>query len=319
MSTAVGGDIILDIGSNDGSMLGFYDPKFKLVGIDPTGVKFAKSYRTDITLIPDFFTAETFKAHFGDKKAKIITSIAMMYDLEDPVAFFKDISSILDNNGIWHIEQSYLPLMLEKNSYDTICHEHIEYYSLKQIELMASLADLKIIDVGTNSVNGGSFYVTMAKRSYDRMPPNFGWMHVLEAKAKLTDVNTYIEFKNRVESGAKELKELIAKINLEGKKVFGYGASTKGNILLQYCGFTADDIPMFAEVNPDKFGCVTPGSNIPIVSETEARALNPDYFLVLPWHFKDNIIAREQEFLNNGGKLIFPLPEITIVDKDTNV
>jgi hypothetical protein len=307
-------DIVLDIGSNDGSTLGFYKPSARLVGMDPTGIKFASSYRSDIKLIPDFFTADTFKKHFGEAKAKVITSIAMMYDLEDPVVFFKDISKILHQDGIWHIEQSYLPLMLRQNAYDTVCHEHIEYYSLKQIEIMASLADLKIIDAGTNDINGGSFYVTMAHNSNIKFTSTTpAWLLRMEADAKLTSPSTYEHFRKEIHRTATELKALLAQIKAEGKTVYGYGASTKGNILLQYCGLTKDDIHAFAEVNPDKFGCVTPGTNIPIISEAEARANKPDYFLVLPWHFRANIIEREKEFLSSGGKLIFPLPNVEVV------
>ena len=272
-------DIILDIGSNDGSTLSFYRPSSKLVGIDPTGVKFSNTYRPDITLITKFFTADVFRDAFGEQKAKIITSIAMMYDLENPVEFFKDISKILHAKGIWHIEQSYLPLMLTQNAYDTVCHEHIEYYSLKQIEIMASLADLKIIDAGINNINGGSFYVTMAHKSNTSITGGIpAWMSAMEIEADLTNLDTYANFKGRIESISSDLRKLLMQIKAEGKTVYGYGASTKGNILLQYCGITTDDIPAFAEVNSDKFGCVTPGTNIPIISEEEARAKNPDYF-----------------------------------------
>lgn len=315
ISSAEPGDFVLDIGSNDGSTLGMYNPQFKLVGMDPTGVKFKNSYRSDITLIPDFFSAKTFEKHFPGKKPKIITSIAMLYDLEDPVQFFREIASILHPKGIWHVEQSYLPLMLSQNAYDTICHEHIEYYGLKQIQIMATMVGLKIIDVSWNKINGGSFHVTMAHASNTSKTENIPtWFSAKEAEARLSDLSTYTEFKNRVESSAKEIKELLLQLKNEGKKVFGYGASTKGNVLLQYCGITKDELPMFAEVNPDKFGCVTPGTNIPIVSEVEARAQNPDYFMVLPWHFRENIIEREREYLMSGGKLIFPLPELEIVD-----
>lgn len=308
-------DLVLDIGSNDGSTLGFYNPSAKLVGMDPTGIKFASSYRSDIKLIADFFTAEKFEEHLGNQKAMIITSIAMMYDLEDPVAFFKDIKKVLHPQGIWHIEQSYLPLMLQQNAYDTVCHEHIEYYSLKQIEIMASMADLKIIDADINDINGGSFHVTMAHRSNTNFTGTTpAWMSAMEAKADLTNPVTYTRFNESINHTAVKLKELLSTIKAEGKKVYGYGASTKGNILLQHCKLTTDDIIAFAEVNPDKYGCVTPGTNIPIISEAEARANNPDYFIVLPWHFRNNIIEREREFLLNGGKLIFPLPQVEVVD-----
>ena len=126
-------------------------------------------------------------------------------------------------------------------------------------------------------------------------------------------IKPYKEFSERAFLHRKNLTDLINALVADGKKIFGYGASTKGNVLLQFCGLTEKEIPFIAEVNEEKFGCYTPGSNIPIISEKEAKAMNPDYFLVLPWHFKDNILAREEEYIMNGGKFIFPLPEIIII------
>jgi hypothetical protein len=205
--------------------------------------------------------------------------------------------------------------MLQQTAYDTVCHEHIEYYSLKQIEIMASMADLKIIDADVNDINGGSFHVTMAHRSNTNFTGTTpAWMSAMEAKADLTNPVTYTRFNESINHTAVKLKELLSTLKTEGKKVYGYGASTKGNILLQHCKLTTDDIIAFAEVNPDKYGCVTPGTNIPIISEAEARSNNPDYFIVLPWHFRSNVIEREREFLLKGGKLIFPLPQVEVVD-----
>lgn len=309
-------DVVLDIGSNDGSTLSFYNPKVKLVGVDPTGIKFKDSYRADMKLIPDFFSAATWRQHMGDVKPKIITSIAMMYDLEEPTQFFREVADILHPEGIWHIEQSYLPLMLQQNAYDTICHEHIEYYSLKQIKLMATLAGLTIVETGTNDINGGSFYVTM-KHSDPFVGETINPLVAdLETRANLDSYDTYVDFTNRIQEESDKLVSLLASIKAEGKTVIGYGASTKGNILLHNCKITTELLPAIAEVNPDKFGCVTPGTNIPIISESDARKQNPDYFLVLPWHFKANILEREKEFLRNGGKFIFPLPEMHIVSAE---
>ena len=308
-------DLVIDIGSNDATSLKAYKSKCKKVGIDPTGVKFKKYYTDDISLIPDFFSAKVFKDSFGEQKAKIITSIAMFYDLEEPQNFVEDIESVLADDGVWHFEQSYMPSMLRTNAYDTVCHEHLEFYSFKVVKEMLENNGLKVIDVQMNAINGGSFAVTASKKSahYKENTPIINWTLQQEDDLGLYSPKPYRDFEERVFKHRKNLKELIKALTKDGKKVFGYGASTKGNVLLQFCGLTSKEIPYIAEVNEDKFGSFTPGTLIPIISEEEAKKMKPDYFLVLPWHFKHNILEREKEYLENGGKFIFPMPEIEIV------
>ncbi|RYD77599.1 MAG: methyltransferase domain-containing protein [Verrucomicrobiaceae bacterium] len=309
------GDVVLDIGSNDATSLKAYRTSgLRRIGIDPTGAKFREYYTDDITLIPDFFTATNYRS-VERKPAKIVTSIAMFYDLEDPIAFARDIESVLADEGVWHFEQSYLPSMLRMTSYDTICHEHLEYYSLRVVQHILAAAGLKCIDVAMNAVNGGSFAVTAAKIKSNRKPNSavINWLIEQEDRMGLDTPRPYREFEERVFRHRQDLVRLLEALNADGKKVLGYGASTKGNVVLQFCGFTAKDIPAIAEVNPDKFGSFTPGTRIPIISEADARAMRPDYFLVLPWHFKEGILQREKEYLANGGKFIFPFPEIEII------
>lgn len=306
---------MLDIGSNDATSLKAYTTSgLRRIGIDPTGSKFRQYYPDDIALVPDFFTAKNYRS-VESKPAKIVTSIAMFYDLEDPIAFARDIESVLADDGVWHFEQSYLPSMLRMTSYDTICHEHLEYYSLGVVQHILTEAGMKVVDVAMNAVNGGSFAVTAAKKSSKRKPNDaiINWLLGQEDRMGLNTPRPYREFEERVFRHRQDLKRLLESLNADGKKVLGYGASTKGNVVLQFCGFTAKDIPAIAEVNPDKFGSFTPGSRIPIVSEADAHKMNPDYLLVLPWHFKDGILQREKDYLARGGKFIFPFPEIEII------
>jgi hypothetical protein len=308
-------DLVIDIGSNDATSLKAYTGKHRKVGIDPTGKKFAEYYTDDIVLIPDFFSAEVFRAAFPRDKAKVITSIAMFYDLESPVSFVKDIESVLADDGVWHFEQSYMPSMLRTNSYDTICHEHLEFYSFRVVKNLLEACGMRVVDVQMNAINGGSFAVTACKKSaaFKSNKPIIDWMLRQEDDMGLDTPKPYRDFEERVFKHRKNLMELIGALVSDGKKIIGYGASTKGNVLLQFCGLTAEHIPFIAEVNDQKFGSFTPGSNIPIISEQEARKMKPDYFFVLPWHFKSSILEREQEYINNGGKFIFPLPEIEIL------
>lgn len=310
------GDRVLDIGSNDATTLKAYTAAgIKRIGIDPTGKKFSQYYTGDIRLVPDFFSASAYRS-IESQPARIITSIAMFYDLDSPVEFAKQIESTLADDGIWHFEQSYMPSMLRLNSYDTICHEHLEYYSLGVIKIILEKAGMKIVDVAMNAINGGSFAVTAVKAGNKSVAQNravIDWLLEQEDRMGLNTPRPYRDFEERVFRHRDDLTRLIRALNADGKKVLGYGASTKGNVVLQFCGLTNKDIPAIADVNPDKFGCFTPGTHIPIVSEQEARAMKPEYFLVLPWHFKDGILRREKDFLAGGGKMIFPFPEIEIV------
>ena len=309
------GDTVLDIGSNDATSLKAYQTaSLKRIGIDPTGAKFRQYYPDDIKLVPDFFNAKNFDG-VSKERAKIITSIAMFYDLEDPIAFARDIAHCLAPDGVWHFEQSYMPSMLRLTSYDTICHEHVEYYSLQVVEKILAAADMKVLDVQMNAVNGGSFAVTAGHKNTTRKANRavIDWLLSQEERMGLATPRPYREFEERVFRHREDLRRLLRALRDDGKRIVGYGASTKGNVVLQYCGIGPDLVEAIAEVNPDKFGHVTPGSHIPIVSETDALKMKPDYYLVLPWHFKDNILQREQKFLADGGKMIFPFPEIEIV------
>lgn len=313
------GDIVLDIGSNDATLLRSY-PKLgqRLGGIDPSAAKFRHYYPDDVALKCDFFSSATFKDLFGDpSRAKIVTSIAMFYDLEDPLSFMQEVEGILADDGIWHFEQSYMPAMLEATAYDTVCQEHLEYYGLTQIKWMTDRSGLRILDVELNKVNGGSFAVTVAKESspYKQNLEAVNALLLKEEQMAFETLQPYAAFRDATFRHRDHLRQLVDGLNATGKKIFGYGASTKGNVLLQFCGFTADDIPCIAEVNQDKFGHYTPGTGIPIVPEEEARKLRPDYFLVLPWHFRSGIIEREKDFLSRGGQLIFPLPHLEAVGR----
>jgi hypothetical protein len=309
-------DLIVDIGSNDSTLLQAYPAQsVQLVGMDPSGPKFRQYYPAHIRLIPDFFSAKLVQKAFPAKRAKVITSIAMFYDLEQPLDFVKDVAELLHDEGVWVFEQSYLSFMLDTNSYDTICHEHLEYYALKQIKYMTDRMGLKIVDIEFNDVNGGSFSVTAAKRAapYPEAQALIARTLEQESDHALGKLTTYKAFASRITDHREKLLTLLHDLQHQDKKVFGYGASTKGNVLIQYCGIDSRLIPHIAEVNQDKFGAYTPGSRIPIVSEAESRRMKPDFFFVFPWHFKSGILQREQQFLRDGGQLIFPLPRIEIV------
>lgn len=307
------GDAIIDIGSNDATSLKAYPKKgYKLFGVDPTGIKFREYYTDDITLVPDFFSAAAISGPLNGQKAKVVTSFSMFYDLEDPVQFAREVAGALADDGIWVFEQSYLPAMLRANSFDTICHEHLEFYALRQIEWIAREAGLKVVDVEFNDVNGGSFSVTATKVSNGLQPnaANLDRIRADEAAMKLDGDAVYEAFKARVEEARTATVQFLKEAREAGKTVYGLGASTKGNVLLQEFGINDSHVIAIGEVNHDKFGSFTPGSLIPIKSEAEVLALNPDYIFVLPWHFRPFF---ESLHSLTGRKLVFPLPTFEVM------
>jgi hypothetical protein len=307
------GDLVLDIGSNDSTTLQCYPNEgLHLVGIDPTGVKFSSYYPAHIDLIPDFFSAKLVKQMFPDKKAKIISSFSMFYDLEDPTDFMRQVFEVLDDDGVWVFEQSYLPEMLATNSFDTVCHEHLEFYTLKQIKWMADRVGFNIIDVEFNDINGGSFSVTVTKQKRGvEVSPKVQKILDQEVDLGLDTLQPFEDFAERVNKARNELLQLIGSIHERGQTIYAIGASTKGNVLLQYYGISDKQIPMVGEVNSEKYNCYTPGSWIPIGKEEDVLLKNPDYLLILPWHFRKFFIENPKFA---GAKLIFPLPEVQVIE-----
>lgn len=306
------GDLVLDIGSNDSTTLRAYPEKvYDLVGIDPTAVKFSSFYPPSIRLIPEFFSANRISKVLDGRKAKVITSFSMFYDLEAPLSFAKEIEDTLHDDGVWILEQSYLPAMLQTNSFDTICHEHLEFYSLRQIHWICEKVGLKIIDVEFNEINGGSFSITTAKVRSKHTPD---YQHIEQILSReeglgLSGTDVFEHFRIRVEQVRQNVVDFLIKAKAEGKSVHALGASTKGNVLLQYFKLDSTLIKSIGEVNPDKYGSFTPGSLIPIVSEEEVLKNNPDYILVLPWHFKKFFIKSDKF---KESKLVFLLPNLEI-------
>jgi NDP-4-keto-2,6-dideoxyhexose 3-C-methyltransferase len=308
------GDVLIDIGSNDGTTLGFYQKdRFKLIGVDPTAAKFRKYYRKDIQVVENFFPSDELTNILNGQKAKIITSFSMFYDLEDPVSFAKEIASTLCDNGIWIFEQSYIGAMLETNSFDTICHEHIEFYGLKQINYILELAQLKIVDIEFNEINGGSISISAAKYNADYLSPVNQIAEILqfEDQSGITDGSAFKAFKDRIYVEKEKLTKFLVKCKSEGKRICGVGASTKGNVLLQHYQITSELMECIAEVNPEKFGCFTPSTNIPLMNEDDVLNSNPDYLVVLPWHFKE-FFLKNPKF--KGRTLVFPLPKFEIIE-----
>jgi len=307
------GDLIVDIGSNDGTSLSSYPAdKFELVGFEPIGKKFEQYYPERIRLIPDFFSANRFQKELPGKHASVITSFSMFYDLEDPTAFMRDIESCLSEEGVWVFEQSYLPSMLRTNSFDTICHEHLEFYSLKQINWMAENAGLKILDVDFNDINGGSFSITAAKTSSNHKVQTEKLKNIFddEIGMGLDTLGPWKTFEEQIAKERNSLVHFLEKAAADGKSVYGLGASTKGNVLLQHFEINEQLLQAIGEVNKDKFGSFTPGTHIPLIPEDEVLGKNPDFLLVLPWHFKEFFLSLPKL---KGKTLVFPLPKFEVV------
>lgn len=324
-------DVWLDIACNDGTLLehvGNLGKAIIRIGIDPADDTFVReSTKHAEEIIQDFFTFESYKnSKFGNINPAVITTIAMFYDLEDPATFIQDVRRIIDKNGIWVLQLSYTPLMLKQLAFDNICHEHVYYYSLFNIKELLEKNGFKLVDCQLNSVNGGSFRIYAQRSDSDKSSfadqsfrdvGNYRIESTLayEEKLNLGSSETWLEFFSRIEALKKKTRDFIISEKSLGKKIWAYGASTKGNTLLQYFGLDSSLIEGIAERSSYKFGLKTVGTNIPICSETEMREKNPDYLLVLPWHFISEFLERENEFLERGGKFIVPCPEFNIIGK----
>jgi NDP-4-keto-2,6-dideoxyhexose 3-C-methyltransferase len=310
------GDAVLDVGSNDCTFVGNYPEHVLRHGCDPTGVQFTDFYtETKTTLIPTYFTKAAIQTTLGnDRRFKAVTSISMFYDLPDPVQFAKDVYDVLEDDGVWGLEQSYAATMLERNSIDTICHEHLEYYGVRQIKNIMDRAGFKILDISLNECNGGSFRIYVAKATSAVHIENVDLVNTFlenEIKSGMHTTERYAKF---VEDCKAEVDKLVAFVTLakkDGKATYVYGASTKGNCLLQFANLDSSAIPYAVERNPLKVGRTT-STGIEIISEETMRENPSAYMLVLPWHFRSEIIQRESKFLENGGQLLFPFPHFEV-------
>jgi hypothetical protein len=314
------GDLVVDIGCNDGTLLdGYRTEQIKHLGFDPSDVgRYAveKGYE----VIRDFFSGRRLGERYPDQKAKVITSIAMFYDLEDPSAFARDVAARLAEDGVWVMELHYLPLMLERNAFDAIVHEHLEYYSLAVLERLFAAAGLEAIAASVNDVNGGSIRLMIGHRGQRELLPEHHHalqdLRLREFEMALDAGAPYKQFAAGAEAVRDDLAKLCRSLKDDGKTIHVYGASTKGNTILQYADLDHTVISYAADRNADKWGSRTIRTEIPIISEEESREMEPDYYLILPWHFLDEFLEREAAFFERGGRFIVPLPEVRIVGRD---
>ena len=308
---------VLDIGCNDGTLLDSYPENIEKWGVDPSNIAATTADR--INLVQDTFPSSTLRERLAGKKFDAVTSIAMYYDLKDPVGFAAEIQKLLADDGIWIVEMSYLPMMLHTNSVDTVCHEHLEYYSLAALEHIAAAVDMRIIDASLNDTNGGSIQLLLCNKSsqlHRDTSPALQLLRDFETRIELQTARPIAAFRQRVEIQREEIVALVREIRERKETIHVYGASTKGNVLIQWCGFDNHQLPFAADRNPRKVGAKTIGTAIEIISEEDSRAMQPDYYLVLPWHFRREILQREKNTIMAGTRMIFPLPELLMVSSD---
>jgi hypothetical protein len=309
----------LDIASNDGTLLsGYKDQEIVKIGIDPLISFVNDRYPAQAIKINKFFSAKEVESSV-DSSIDIVTSLSVFYDLTDPLAFAKDVAKVMAEDGIWFLEQSYLPSMIETNSYDTICHEHLNYYSLSILEKILSAAGLKIVSAETNNVNGGSIGILAVKQKNEffEISPQVEELKELEIANGFLNEDCLLQFAENAGKHMNEFKTFLTNLKGRGYEIYGLGASTKGNVLLQCCGIDSRLMTSIGEVNPRKFGKVTPGTQIPIVNESEIISGDPKgkVIVIIPWHFQESILRKLQKFIDNGGEVVIPLPRIRLIKK----
>lgn len=314
------GDIVVDIGANDCTMLAYFPENTIRIGVEPAKNIDWSGIDKSIKIVNNYFSKANLEPALEGKKVKIFTSCAMFYDLDDPHSFVADVKSLLAPDGVWCIQLSYLVLMLNNLNFYDICHEHLEYYSLQTLSNLMERHGLKIFDAETNQVNGGSLFVSITHKENNREKlENLKKLLQVEEEMKLYDPITYRNFYVRMEDLARRVRGHIENEIKNGNKVLGLGASTKGNVLLQFFGIDKKMLPYISERNPMKVGLRTLGTDIELISEERARELKPSCMLALPWYFKKEIVAREREYIENGGTLLFPMPYPHLITKDGEV
>lgn len=306
---------ILDIGANDGTLLNYYPKAVRKVGIEPSNA--IKETTGEIEIINDFFPSQKILKRLKGRSFDIITSVAVFYDIDDPVSFARHVKKLLSPEGIWIFEVFYMPELLKKNCYDMICHEHLSYFSLHVLQIILKKTGMKLIKVQKNTINGSSIKCTAThyeNSKYSKYRPVQAIKRILdqEKSLKLESKYTYFYYQKRIEKKRDELIATIQKLKKAGKTIHLYGASTKGNTVLQFCQFNNEIIEAAADKNPEKHDALTLGTNIPIISEASSRKMKPDYYLVLPWAFRNEFIKRERNILATTN-MIFPFPKIEIV------
>ena len=308
------GDYVLDIASNDGTLLSYYKKNVITFGIDPLVNKYKKDYKNINYKVSDFFSYKIICKVNKNIKFKAITALSVFYDIKNPKIFLKDIKKVLHSDGIFNLEFADLKLILKNNMFDTICHEHLEYYSVTVINNLLKKVGLRIFDHYYNDTNGGSSsYYICHKNAKFQTSKKIPKVLIDEKRFKINSLETYNKFKERIDEIKKNLINLLRKLKIQKKVIHGYGASTKGNVLLQYFNIDNKFLDCISDRNPKKNNCYTPGTNIKILTESKSRSLKPDYYLVLPWHFKTEILKREKNIRRKGTKFIFPLPILKII------
>lgn len=319
------GEAVLDIGANDGTLLSCYPEGLFRVAVDPA-LNLAEECRPHCEVhLADFFSAEAVRGAAGSRQYQIVTSIAMFYDLPDPVGFAREVASLLAKEGVWVLQLSYTPLMVIQNAFDNIGHEHLEYYTLASLIPILQAAELTVAAAEVNPTNGGSLRLVIRHQNQELRAPGylqdvgrvqFSALKTWERREGYDEPVVFHRFTERIHDLRDRTRETLMNLRGEGKTVLGYGASTKGNTLLQWYGIGPDWIPAIADRQPGKKGLVTAGSWIPIISEAEMRAWRPDVLFVLPWHFLNGFLQREAEFLDRGGQFLVPLPELQLVGRE---
>ena len=317
------GDVVLDIGSNDGTLLSLYQTQGIIrVGMDPTIVKYKSLYPNSTIAVSEFFSAAAFESVCPGRKAKVVSTVAMLYDLPDPSGFAKQVRQILADIGFWHIEVSYGPWMLESGAFDAVCHEHVEYYSLKTLKRILDLSGFKIAAISFNDTNGGSLSITatpVENKSASEATSDLQSIIDKEDSSGCNELSGWRKFDHLAKSRISDMENFLISVKADGKRVVGLGASTKGNILLQSLNPEAlSAIEVIGEINDFKFGKVTPGTGITIAPESEVINSQPDFIVILPWHFKESFKLRLHDYTKTGGSIVFPLPELEIVKFDSD-
>ena len=310
------GDLVTEIASNDGSLLKCFQPYgVRTVGVEPAVNLAKQAGDAGVETVNAFFNSETaaeVRKAYGPARAVIGNNV--LAHVDDTRDFLSGCAELIDDRGLVIIEAPYLRDLLDKLEYDTIYHEHLCYFSVSALMVLAEKAGLSIVRVDRKPVHGGSLRIYAARRSSQpEHAPEVVAMADQERALGLTSLERYRQLAAGVEANRRALVGLLESLRAEGRSIAGYGAPAKGNTLLNYCRIGTDLVPYTVDKNPMKVRLYTPGMHIPVLPVSTLLERQPDYVLVLAWNFAEEIMAQQQEYRRRGGRFIIPVPEPRVV------
>ncbi len=305
-------DLIIDIGGNDGTLLGSVKDHCRVLNVEPASNIADISVKNGIATINDFFSGDLARRILDEYgKAAVVSANNIIAHTDKVKDIFAGVKLLLKDEGVFVFETHWVKNLIGEGGFDQIYHEHLCYYSLHALKHLIDSTGFFLKDVKSVPMQGESLRVYAGKTN--EASTAVDEFLRIEKETGLIDVKTFLGFSDKIIENAKNVKELLALLKKQGKKIVGYGAAAKGNTLLNYFQIGPDLLDYIIDTTPLKWGCYSPGMHIPIVHPDELKINPPDYVFLLVWNYADAILEKERELREKGVKFIIPVPTVRVV------